>query len=114
MSVYKIINLPIDLKTLNESIYNLVKKYYNKEINQDSIRQCLVNNKHLLDEWIIYSENKRVPEGWTIEKNFFFYDVYYYKRGNKLYLKRFTDKCKAVSYFIYEEILSIYNEPRLL
>ena len=111
MSLEKLLNIPKELNSSpNTSIYNLVKKYYFDGFSESLVYDYLIKNHSVHIDWLSFCEDKRVNEGWTIEKNFFFYNVYYLnKRNCKLHLKRFTNKNKAVSYYIYNEIVSVYN-----
>ena len=111
MSLEKLINIPKELKSNpNLSFYNLVKEYYFDDFSELLVYDYLIKNHSIHNNWLLFCEDKRVEEGWTIEKNFFFYNVYYLNnRNSKLYFKRFTKKDKAFSYYIYNEIVSIYN-----
>ena len=109
MSLEKLLNIPKELNSnLNSSVYNLVKEYYFDDFFELLVYDYLIKNHSIHNNWLLFCEDKRVEEGWTIEKNFFFYNVYYLNnRNNKLYFKRFTDKAKAFSYYIYNEIVSV-------
>ena len=111
MSLEKLLNIPKELiLNPNVSVYNLVKEYYFDGFSESLVYDYLIKNHSIHIDWLLFSENKRVNEGWSIEKNFFFYNVYYLnKRNSKLNLKYFLNKNKAVSYFIYSEIISIYK-----
>ena len=111
MSLEKLINIPKELKSNpNLSFYNLVKEYYFDDFSELLVYDYLIKNCSIHNNWLLFCEDKRVDESWTIEKNFFFYNVYYLNnRNSKLYFKRFTKKDKAFSYYIYNEIVSIYE-----
>ena len=111
MSLEKLINIPKELKSNpNLSFYNLVKEYYFDDFSELLAYDYLIKNCSIHNNWLLFCEDKRVNESWTIEKNFFFFSVYYLNnRNKKLYFKRFTNKDKAFSYYIYNEIVSIYN-----
>ena len=111
MSLEKLINIPKELKSNpNLSFYNLVKEYYFDDFSELLVYDYLIKNHSIHNNWLLFCEDKRVNESWTIEKNFFFFSVYYLNnRNKKLYFKRFTNKDKAFSYYIYNEIVSIYN-----
>ena len=111
MSLEKLLNIPKELKSNpNLSVYNLVKEYYFDDFSELLVYDYLIKNYSIHNNWLLFCEDKRVNESWTIEKNFFFYNVYYLnKRNSKLNLKYFLNKNKAVSYFIYSEIISIYK-----
>ena len=111
MSLEKLINIPKELKSNpNLSVYNLVKEYYFDDFSELLVYDYLIKNYSIHNNWLLFCEDKRVNESWTIEKNFFFFSVYYLNnRNKKLYFKRFTNKDKAFSYYIYNEIVSIYN-----
>jgi len=36
-------------------------------ITEDEILKCLKQHPDLLDTWVLYSENQRIPEGWYIK-----------------------------------------------
>ena len=111
MSLEKLINIPKELKSNpNLSFYNLVKEYYFDDFSELLVYDYLIKNCSIHNNWLLFCEDKRVNESRTIEKNFFFISVYYLNnRNKKLYFKRFTNKDKAFSYYIYNEIVSIYN-----
>jgi hypothetical protein len=111
MSLEKLLNIPKELNSNpNVSFYNLVKEYYFDDFSELLVYDYLIKNHSIHNNWLLFCEDKRVEEGWTIEKNFFFYNIYYLNnRNNKLYFKRFTNKDKAFSYYIYNEIVSIYQ-----
>ena len=111
MSLEKLLNIPKELNSNpNSSVYNLVKEYYFDDFSELLVYDYLIKNCSIHNNWLLFCEDKRVNESWTIEKNFFFFSVYYLNnRNKKLYFKRFTNKDKAFSYYIYNEIVSIYN-----
>lgn len=111
MSLEKLLNIPKELNSSpNTSIYNLVKEHYFDGFSESLVYDYLIKNHSIHNNWLMFCEEKKADEGWTIEKNFFFYNVYYLnKRNCKLYLKNFTNKNKAVSYYIYNEIVSVYK-----
>ena len=111
MDLEKLLNIPKELKSNpNLSVYNLVKEYYFDDFSELLVYDYLIKNYSIHNNWLLFCEDKRVNESWTIEKNFFFFSVYYLNnRNKKLYFKRFTNKDKAFSYYIYNEIVSVYN-----
>lgn len=111
MSLEKLKNIPKELNSNpNISIYNLVKEYYFDDFSELLVYDYLIKDYSVHIDWLLFCEDKRTVEGWTIEKNFFFYNVYYLNnRNSKLYFKRFTNKDKAFNYYIYNEIVSVYN-----
>ena len=111
MSLEKLLNIPKELNSNpNSSVYNLVKECYFDDFSELLVYDYLIKNHSIHNNWLLFCEDKRVDESWTIEKNFFFYNVYYLNnRNSKLYFKRFTKKDKAFSYYIYNEIVSIYE-----
>ena len=113
MSLEKILSIPQEVELLrNKSIYDLVSQYIDISFTENNIINFIKNNRKIIELWFLYCENKRTDEGWVIEKNFFFFEVCYLRKNNKTLIRRFLSKNKAISYFIYEEILSIFkNNP---
>ncbi|RAK21054.1 hypothetical protein B0I03_106166 [Flavobacterium aquaticum] len=111
MSLEKLLNIPKELiSNPNVSVYNLVKEYYFDGFSESLVYDYLIKNHCIHNDWLLFCEDKKVDQGWIIEKSFFIYNVYYLnKRNNKSYLKRFLNKDKAFSYYIYNEIVSVYN-----
>ncbi len=111
MSLEKLLNIPKELNSSpNISVYNLVNEYYFDDFSESFVYNYLIKNHSVHVDWLLFCEDKRVNEGWVIEKNFLFYNVFYLKnRTSKLNFKRFTNKDKAFSYYIYNEIVSIYG-----
>ena len=93
MSLEKLINIPKELKSNpNLSVYNLVKEYYFDDFSELLVYDYLIKNHSIHNNWLLFCEDKRVDESWTIEKNFFFYNVCHLNnRNSKSNFKRFTN-----------------------
>ncbi len=108
--IKKIIFIPRKFHELkNISTFDLLKDsgYFQnfKNISKKSIYDVLKINSDCLNEWILYSEDKRTTSGYYFLKGWLFYIVGYYdptKKNN--YKKLFINKIKACADFIKEEI----------
>lgn len=111
MSLEKLLNIPKESNSNpNLSVYNLVKEYYFDDFSELLVYEYLIKNNSTHNNWLLFCEDKRTVEGWVFEKNFFFYNVYHLNnRNGKSNLKCFTNKDKAFSNYIYNEIISIYK-----
>jgi hypothetical protein len=110
MDLEKLLNIPKELNlNPNTSFYNLVNEYYFENFSEFLIRDHLIKNKNYHDYWLSFCTNKRVEKGWVIEEKTLFFYVYYLEGKSKLSLKRFLNKDKAYSYYIYNEIISVYK-----
>ena len=115
MSLEKLLNIPKELNSNpNVSVYNLVKEYYFDDFSELLVYDYLIKNDSTHKSWLLFCEDKRTDVVWVIEKNFFFYNVCHLNnRNSKSNFKRFTNKDKAFSYYIYNEIISIYENKQL-
>ncbi len=85
MSLEKLLNIPKELNSNpNVSVYNLVKEYYFDDFSELLVYDYLIKNHSIHNNWLLFCEDKRVEEGWAIEKNFFFYNVYYLNNRNNI------------------------------
>jgi hypothetical protein len=85
LSLEKLLNIPKELNSNpNVSVYNLVKEYYFDDFSELLVYDYLIKNHSIHNNWLLFCEDKRVEEGWAIEKNFFFYNVYYLNNRNNI------------------------------
>ncbi|MCK5600801.1 hypothetical protein KAR91_02970 [Candidatus Pacearchaeota archaeon] len=109
----KIILMPQTLKLQNISIYELLKEtgyfqVYNK-ITKKIIHKKLSQFSEHIDEWIIYSEDKRTDSGCFIKQDGKDYLVGFITKEGKSKQKKYMDKIKALATFIKYEIENIRN-----
>lgn len=115
----KIIMIPNDFyKLKNISICYLLKEtgyfdVYNK-ITTEMIEKRLVNYQESIEEWLLYSENKRSSSGYYLTQEDSYYVVGYIdikiKKNDK---KKYKNKIEACSVFIKNEIEGIRTRSNL-
>src|SRR4030095_6744733 len=73
-TILKLVHLPrrfIDLG--NVSFYALLEEtsYFtvHDKVSEADIREALLRHPECVDEWILYSEDKRSSEGWYLKQN---------------------------------------------
>ena len=54
-----------------------VPDHYFDDFSELLVYDYLIKNYSIHNNWLLFCEDKRVNESWTIEKNFFFYNVYF-------------------------------------
>lgn len=112
-AVSKIIQIPYDLRIRrNMSMYTLLNEIgyfqtYNK-ISIRFIRKILARVPKCVNEWIIYSENRRCEKGWYfIQEGNVQYKVGYFFYGKKIKEITYDNSLDACAEFIYREIEDI-------
>lgn len=113
-TIEKIVHIPRDFYSQNNvSIYTLIKdsgyieKHHNDVFVED-IREILALDPKCIDEWLIYSENKRCDYGWYFnrtEKHK--YVVGYHPSDTKSNVVTYDDPLNACTDFIKKEIEDI-------
>ncbi len=73
-AIEKVVNLPSQFYNLeNISIYSLLEEtgYFEipDKINEENILVELVNHPECIEQWLDWSENKRVTSGWYFRKS---------------------------------------------
>jgi hypothetical protein len=97
----------------DKSIYDLLKDsgYFevNDQIQENDIADVLSQNPDLIEQWLIWSEDKRTISGWyfTEDKKTGKYVVSFYPSKSGLEKLEFSDKRLACAAFIKREIESI-------
>lgn len=116
MNLHKVIieitHVPRNLHRLNSvSIYTLLKEsgYFETHslVSIGDIRAALELEPRCVEEWLVYSEDKRCDSGWYFmqtEKNKYVVD--YYPPGDKAYIT-YDDPLDACAAFIMKEIEDI-------
>ena len=111
--IKNICQLPVSLKKLNKSIYALLKDscYYDSPdlVTESLIKNYLINNQEVINEWLIYSSDKRTSSGWYFEENDKHnkYIVGYLSSGNRCNETVFSNIVDACTMFILREIEDI-------
>lgn len=91
------------------SIYNLLKEtgYFemHDQVSDDSIQKMLNHHPDCIDEWIIYSQNKRTSSGWYFkQEGKDSYIVGYFGGTDSENVQlRFADRIAACAAFIKRE-----------
>ena len=112
--IRNICELPVNFSVNNKSPLQLAMESgflnYNKEIKPVLIKKYLENHPHLIEEWIIWSENKRTDKGYFLQLGDKFI-VGYIDSTKKGLMKTIEYKTAldACSDFILLEICSILN-----
>ncbi|MGN6637733.1 MAG: hypothetical protein ACTHJ8_02405 [Mucilaginibacter sp.] len=111
-TIIKIINLPYSFYNLETvSIYSLLKGtdyfQFHDQINVDDISKELSNAPEVINNWLTWSENKRVDTGWFFEINNGQCRVGYVSAGKVTKTETYQDKIYACATFIKYEIESI-------
>lgn len=108
--IEKIINIPKDYYGKNKSKYSLVKEsgyfeVYDK-ISEDVIEKALKEKPELIAEWIGWSEDQRISEGWylKIENGKNIVANFSNDGGYKEIITTYPDISTACSVFIKYEI----------
>jgi|SRR5882724_3674264 len=110
--ILKIIEIPLQFHKLsNVSSITLLKEsgYYEvfDEINESEIANALTEHPNRINDWLIWSEDKRVSSGWYFfEKNESQYIVGYWPKNQHSELQ-YSDKTLACAAFIKREIEAI-------
>ena len=110
--IRRIIALPRQFKEAgNKSIVALLKESgyfeYFDNVNENNIAIILGESPEMIDDWLIWSADKRVSSGWYIlEKKENQYIVGYWPK-NKFEELHFSDKRLACASFIKREIEGI-------
>ncbi len=101
----RVINLPIDfLNSVNVSAYDLLEAtgYFanHMQINKDDIKTELYKHPHAVNNWLLWSNNKRVDSGWYLDNKDSLYVVGYYPDANSNKLESYADPNEACAAFI--------------
>jgi hypothetical protein len=93
----------------NVSIYDLLKETdyieMHDQFSEESIREILAQHPECVDEWQIYSQDKRTSSGWYFEqedKSSYIVGYFGGKEGENIQL-RFADRIAACAAFIKRE-----------
>lgn len=109
----KICNLPLDFKVAGKSFYTLLQESkfadFQNDITQQDIFNHLCRNKNLIDEWKIWSEDKRT---WGYYLSII-HDNYSVgsldKDGKQNFSKSFASAEEACAEFILREVTTILD-----
>lgn len=112
--INKIILIPHKFNELkNISFYELLKEtgyfqVYDKILEKMILKKLSLFPKYI-EEWIIYSEDKRTNSGYYIKQEGNNYIVGYLNNKGKSMQKKYSDKIEACASFIKYEIEEIRN-----
>jgi hypothetical protein len=109
--IRKICELPQNLKTQDKSVFQLLKEssYFEKRqsVEKSEIIEFLDNHPELLDDWELYSEDKRASSGWHFLSEGENWTVGYLNFGKQDKAKIFSSRIEACAVFIINEIEEI-------
>lgn len=116
LMIKKICNLPLDFeKSRNKSIVGLIKESgyleYKDKIVLGAIKAYLSLNRCLVDNWLIYSSDKRTSSGWYFCADKGVYIVgYYSKFGGNDNIIKYSDSIEACANFIRNEVNDVMRD----
>ena len=110
--IEKVCNLPLDFKSSDKSTITLLQdsKFADlyKDISRQDIKEYLLHHEHLIDEWKIWSEDKRTSGGYYLLLDT---DQHFVgsleKIGGERFAKSFTTNEDACAEFILQEVGTI-------
>lgn len=110
--VNKIVNIPLEYKRGNKSFAALLKASgyleLQDEVNEADIVSALAEYQNCINEWVIFSDNKRTDSGWFIQKGSNAQCVVgYFPTEIGIPENIFTNEKLACAFFIKKEIESI-------
>jgi hypothetical protein len=107
----KICNLPIDFQISNKSSVILLQESnfikYSNIISKQDIMDYLLLHKNLIDNWKIWSENKRSMGYYLLINSEKYFIGSLDKNGNENFSKSFTTAEDACTEFILREVSAI-------
>lgn len=112
-TIANIIYLPRNFDSIgNVSVYSLLQNsgYFEMYdlVTEDAIREMLLTQPERMDEWMLFSEGKRVSSGWFIKKGAKGYQIGYFPANNICDQPiNYLDKAAACAAFIKREIEDI-------
>ena len=112
--ILKVINLPHDFYRLKDvSVYRLLQDSgyfigYN-QISNDDILLELKHHNNAINDWINWSTNKRLNNGWYFERTNDGYVVGDHSTGQIAHKQFYNDATEACAAFIKNEIEDIRN-----
>src|SRR6202000_2497304 len=110
--IIKIINIPHGFYTLRDiSAYTFLKNtgYFEIQyrINENDIVKELTNYPNIVNDWLSWSENKRVDSGWYFKATKNVYVVGYFALNKTVESEIYSDVIQACASFIKHEIENI-------
>lgn len=117
-TITNIIRLPWNFNNLgNISVYYLLQNsgYFEvyDQITEDAIREMLLSQTEHMNEWLLFSESKRVNSGWFLKKDANGYQVGYFPAKNIGDQPiNYLDKATACAAFIKREIEDIRTKGK--
>lgn len=115
--IAEICSLPKQLEQVkNKSIIQLLEELdvdrKNLKKSIEDIKSYLKDNSALIENWLVYSMNKRTTKGWYFNKeNRNKYIVGYFSNNvRKKKELKYTDAANACAFFMYNELLEILIE----
>jgi hypothetical protein len=107
----KICNLPVDFKVSDKSSVEFLVESnfleFSRDISQQEIKNYLLLNKNLVDNWKIWSENKRTLGYYLLINSEKYFIGSLDKNGNEIFSKSFMTAEDACAEFILREISAI-------
>jgi hypothetical protein len=107
----KICNLPVDFEVSNKTSVDLLleSKYkeFSNEVSQKEIKNYLLLHRNLIDDWKIWSENKRTLGYYLLINSEKYFIGSLDKNGNENLSKSFMTAEDACAEFILREVSAI-------
>ena len=109
-----IVFLPRQFNTdRNISVYNLLKRsgYFDfaNDISTNDIKNAINKRPDVVEDWLNWSENKRVSQGWFFKNDSEKYIVDYFPYKTNVKRSAISDAYEACAIFIKNEIEDIRN-----
>jgi hypothetical protein len=111
--IEKICNLPVNFKLENKSAWTIAKESNFSEeystISAQNIKEFLLRHSHLIEKWIIWSEDKRTVGNYLLISENKFIIGALDENIKKIFEKEYETAIDACSEFVLLEIAAILN-----
>ncbi len=114
--VAKICSLAEQLERAEDkSLMQLLKDMGIRGISIEDINDYLKDNAGLVEDWLLYSMNKRTDEGWYFKKeNEVTYIIgYLFRDSNRRKESKYSDAIQACATFIYNDLSDIRKTKKM-
>jgi hypothetical protein len=107
--VERVCRLPVDFygggsRSMVQLVRDSGVKKHPEKLTLDAVRGWIAAHPELIESWLLWSANKRVPSGWYFSRHGARFDVDYFPAGETL---TFADAPTACAEFILREVQSL-------
>jgi len=119
-TVFKVCSMPRNFKASgNKSMIQLLNESgygeHKNSIAQDDIMRCLVSRSDLVEDWEVYSEDKRTSAGWYLLHEESVWTVGYARSGGGREKEhKYSSGLEACAVFIINELEQLAETARYL